>query len=281
MPARPGLNPLRFDTITTVTPERLPDAAADSAEVNGAAGTAGTAGRCRSTSSGAASSPARRPGVRTEPPTRRTSTEIAAVVKSASGLADYTIVTIHAHEGGRERLLPADFLVDVRARDGRRRAPTCSSDMDRTCCAASKSTRASRFSTAWATSSSRTKHCCGCRARTTSRYRPRRRPARQRFQRRALQLRQERFPCRSDDLGGRRRGAEVPRRAARRSWRCIRSRSASASHAAVRGRPLFAEGELGQKILGDITKLSAEMGTKITMRNGIGYVDIAPRQSNQ
>jgi len=40
-------------------------------------------------------------------------------------------------------------------------------------------------------------------------------------------------------------------------------------------RPQFAEGELGQKILGDITKLSAPMGTKITVRNGVGYVELA------
>ena len=50
---------------------------------------------------------------------------------------------------------------------------------------------------------------------------------------------------------------------------------------AVRGRPQFAEGELGQKILGDITKFSAEMGTKITVRNGIGYVEVAPTSSSQ
>jgi hypothetical protein len=42
----------------------------------------------------------------------------------------------------------------------------------------------------------------------------------------------------------------------------------------VRGRPLFADGELGQKILADLTKLSAEMGTKMTVRDGIGYVDV-------
>ena len=33
------------------------------------------------------------------------------MVKNAAGLADYTIVTIHAHEGGKDRFLPADFLV--------------------------------------------------------------------------------------------------------------------------------------------------------------------------
>ena len=43
----------------------------------------------------------------------------------------------------------------------------------------------------------------------------------------------------------------------------------------VRGRPLFAEGELGQKILGDITRLSSAMGTKITIRDGVGYVESA------
>jgi poly-gamma-glutamate synthesis protein (capsule biosynthesis protein) len=49
----------------------------------------------------------------------------------------------------------------------------------------------------------------------------------------------------------------------------------------VRGRPLFADGELGQKILADITKFSADMGTKITVRNGIGYVEIPATTSSQ
>jgi hypothetical protein len=43
----------------------------------------------------------------------------------------------------------------------------------------------------------------------------------------------------------------------------------------VRGRPLFAEGELGQKILDDLVRLSAPMGTSITIRNGVGYVNLA------
>jgi poly-gamma-glutamate synthesis protein (capsule biosynthesis protein) len=50
------------------------------------------------------------PGVTTAPHEQDLH-EIAAVVRSAAGLADYTIVTIHAHEGGRDRLVPADFLV--------------------------------------------------------------------------------------------------------------------------------------------------------------------------
>jgi poly-gamma-glutamate synthesis protein (capsule biosynthesis protein) len=38
--------------------------------------------------------------------------EIAAVVRSASRLADQVIVTIHAHESRGERSVPADFLVE-------------------------------------------------------------------------------------------------------------------------------------------------------------------------
>ena len=54
-----------------------------------------------------------------------------------------------------------------------------------------------------------------------------------------------------------------------------------ASRAAVRGRPLFAEGPLGQKILGDVVRLSAAMGTKVTIRNGIGYVDLVSSTPSQ
>ena len=50
----------------------------------------------------------------------------------------------------------------------------------------------------------------------------------------------------------------------------------------VRGRPMFAEGPLGAKILGDVVRLSAPMGTKVTVRNGIGYVELgAPTSSQQ
>ena len=94
------------------------------------------------------------------------------------------------------------------------------------------------------------------------------------FNDRALQLRQERLPRRSPDLGSGGRGAEVPRRALTElalhpiTLGFGKSRS-------VRGRPLFAEGELGLKILGDLTKLSAAMGTKIAVKNGIGYVELS------
>ena len=49
-------------------------------------------------------------GLRTEP-LKEDLDEIASVVRNASRLADLTLVTIHAHEGHMDRLLPAQFLV--------------------------------------------------------------------------------------------------------------------------------------------------------------------------
>jgi poly-gamma-glutamate synthesis protein (capsule biosynthesis protein) len=49
----------------------------------------------------------------------------------------------------------------------------------------------------------------------------------------------------------------------------------------VRGRPMFADGSLGQKILGDLVKLSGNFGTKITIRNGVGYVELTTPTSSQ
>jgi hypothetical protein len=37
---------------------------------------------------------------------------------------------------------------------------------------------------------------------------------------------------------------------------------------------MVAEGALGQKIIDDVTRLSAAMGTTITTRNGVGYVNL-------
>jgi poly-gamma-glutamate synthesis protein (capsule biosynthesis protein) len=41
-----------------------------------------------------------------------------------------------------------------------------------------------------------------------------------------------------------------------------------------RGRPRLAEGELAQKILTDLVTLSQPFGTKVTVRNGVGYVEL-------
>ena len=123
MPARPGLNPLRFTTITTVTPERHGRRCAQMA--SGDQRPAARARRRRrsarrSTSSAAASSPAPRRACAPSP-SRRISTRSPPWSKNAAGLADYTIVTIHAHEGGRDRVAAGGFPRDLRARDGRRR----------------------------------------------------------------------------------------------------------------------------------------------------------------
>jgi poly-gamma-glutamate synthesis protein (capsule biosynthesis protein) len=43
----------------------------------------------------------------------------------------------------------------------------------------------------------------------------------------------------------------------------------------LRGRPLLASAENAGKILGDLIKMSAPLGTKIENRNGVGYVVLA------
>ena len=42
----------------------------------------------------------------------------------------------------------------------------------------------------------------------------------------------------------------------------------------VRGRPILADEELGGKIIGDLVRLSEPYGTEISMRRGVGYVNI-------
>ena len=116
IPGRPGLNPLRFTT-TNVTTEAglaaLREAMA-TAGFGGRGGAAGGSGRGPASQSltvfGTRVVVGPEPGVRTEP-NEEDLAEIAASVRSADRLADYTIVTIHAHEGDRNRLVPAQFLV--------------------------------------------------------------------------------------------------------------------------------------------------------------------------
>jgi len=47
----------------------------------------------------------------------------------------------------------------------------------------------------------------------------------------------------------------------------------------VRGRPLLADRELGRKIIADLQTLSAPFGTQIEMRRGVGYVTLTPGDS--
>ncbi len=107
VPARPGLNPLRYDTRYVVTRDRLeglrgmmqdlgldPPQSGDELTLFG--GQRFVVGET--------------PDVLTEPNPEDV-TEIAAVVSNASRLADYTIVTIHAHERDKDLFVPAKFLV--------------------------------------------------------------------------------------------------------------------------------------------------------------------------
>jgi len=105
MPARPGLSPLRFTTTYIVTPERFADLKRVAAELSGqppAAGDTLNFGGRRY-----ASGPL--PGQRTEP-NKQDLEEIARVVRSASSLADIVIVSLHCHESGANRSVPADFI---------------------------------------------------------------------------------------------------------------------------------------------------------------------------
>jgi len=47
----------------------------------------------------------------------------------------------------------------------------------------------------------------------------------------------------------------------------------------VRGRPLLADRELGKKILDDLTERSKRYGTKIVMKDGVGYVELGGTSS--
>ena len=105
IPSRPGLNPLRHSVRYVVTRERLEglrdlmrdlsmnvDDSGDSLRFRGNDFVVGDA-----------------PGIVTEPDPRDVEA-ITTVVENASRQADYTIVTIHAHEGAGGRFYPAQFL---------------------------------------------------------------------------------------------------------------------------------------------------------------------------
>ena len=105
MPARPGLSPLRFTTTYTVTSERLADLRRVAAELSGTP--PGTGETLNFGGRRYVAGP--KPGTHTEP-NQQDVEEIARVVKSAAALADIVIVSLHCHEGGVNRSVPADFI---------------------------------------------------------------------------------------------------------------------------------------------------------------------------
>ena len=107
MPARPGLNPLRFTTTYTVTREQL----------DGLRGTLRAVGQNVPAQGDALTAFRNRFQVGEKPDVRTAASsedlaEIASVVRNASELADYTIVAIHTHENYRNRTVPAQFIVE-------------------------------------------------------------------------------------------------------------------------------------------------------------------------
>ena len=277
MPARPGLNPLRFNTITTVTPQRLAELRQIQAEINGRPPAPGAAGDSinffgRRIVAGPT------PGVRTEP-LKEDLDEIARVVKNASGLAEYTIVTIHAHEGGRERTVPADFLVTfaramvdagadmfvghgphvLRGVEIYKGKPILYSLGD----FIFQNETLLRLPS---------ENYEGLNLDTTAGVNDFN-DARYNFDKSGFPS--DRMIWEAVVAVPKFRGEQLTELALHPITLGFgKSRS-------VRGRPLFAEGELGQKILADITKFSGEMGTKITVRNGIGYVEIPASASSR
>lgn len=103
---RPGLNPLRHTTTYVVTRERLEMLREMLDELGLSPPKEGAELRVLRNRFVAGDEP----NVLTEP-NQEDLEEISAVVRNASRLADYTLVTIHAHEGDRDRFVPAQFLI--------------------------------------------------------------------------------------------------------------------------------------------------------------------------
>jgi poly-gamma-glutamate synthesis protein (capsule biosynthesis protein) len=106
IPPRPGLNPLRFETTHRVSRGRLEALRAIMESLSMSPPASGDSLRFLR----ARFEVGEPPGVVTEPDADDLEA-IAMVVRNASRQADYTIVTIHAHEGDGSRFVPAQFLV--------------------------------------------------------------------------------------------------------------------------------------------------------------------------
>jgi len=277
MPARPGLNPLRFETVTTVTADRMLTLQQMAAEINDRPPPQGPAPKAL-TFFGRRFTVGDRPAVTTIP-NQEDLSEIAAVVRSAAGLADYTILTIHAHEGGRDRSLPADFLVTfaramvdagadmfvghgphvLRGIEIYKGKPILYSLGD----FIFQNETLLRLP-----SENYAPYDLGANQHVNDFN-----DARYNFDKSGFPA--DRMIWEAVVAVPKFRGKQLLELALHPITLGFgQSRS-------VRGRPLSAEGELGQKILGDITKLSTAMGTTIAVREGVGYVVLPVTTSSQ
>jgi poly-gamma-glutamate synthesis protein (capsule biosynthesis protein) len=274
VPARPGLNPLRFSTTYVVTRERFDQLRQAVTEINGRAPAAGETlsffGRRFVVGEAA--------GLRTEP-VKEDLDEIAGVVRNASRLADLTLVTIHAHEGHIDRLVPAQFLVTfARA--------MIDAGADLFVGHGPHVLRGVEIYTGKPILYSLGDFI---------------------FQNETVL----RLPSENYETYGLDAGAHVAdfndRRydndragfpADRLIWEAVvavprfegRTLRELALHPitlgfgqgrTARGRPQLAEGELAAKILGDVERLSTPFGTRLSVRSGVGYIETAARPGSQ
>ncbi len=107
MSARPGLSPLRYTTTRVATADQIDRLGAVMEEMGVGFNRTPSGARTLRTSF----VEGREPGVITRPHLGDMA-EIAAVVSNASRLADHVLVTIHAHESKGSRSVPADFVVE-------------------------------------------------------------------------------------------------------------------------------------------------------------------------
>lgn len=274
MAARPGLNPLRFTTTTTITADQMTALRAMAASTTGRPpGTGNTFNYL-----GARFVVGTTPGVTTEP-RKEDLDEIAAVVKNAAGLSDYTIVTIHAHEGGRDRFLPADFLVtfaramvdagaDIFVGHGPHVLRGIEMYKGKPIMYSLGDFIFQNETLLRLPSENYEGLNLGPAAHVND------------FNDARYDFDKSGFPA--DPLiweavvaMPRYRGEQLVE---------LALHPITLGHGkprTVRGRPMFAEGPLGEKILGDVVRLSAAMGTKVAIRNGIGYVDLGLSPSSR
>lgn len=269
MPARPGLNPLRFTTTHIVTAEQFAQLRQILTAVNGRAPAPGETLNFlgRRFQAGAA------PGITTEP-LKEDLDEIASVVRNASQLAEYTVVTFHAHEGDRDRLKPAPFLVtfaramvdagaDIVVGHGPHVLRGIELYKGRPILYSLGDFVFQNETLLRLPSENYEPFGLGPGAHVND------------FNDARYNFDKSGFPA--DPLIWEAVIA-VPRWDGERLTE-LALHPITLGHGqarSVRGRPLMAEGALAAKILGDVERLSAPFGTRVTVRNGIGYVDLTP-----
>ena len=107
MVGRPGLNPLRHERWRVVTRDQLENLREGLSGAGFGVTESGDAVRVSGNRVEAGSDL----GLHTSPDPDDVAA-ITAVVRNAKMLADYVVVSIHAHEGGTNRTIPADFIVE-------------------------------------------------------------------------------------------------------------------------------------------------------------------------